>query len=538
MTLGTVFFTNDYNNKVNNLIEKEMETLIANQKLSANIQERIGLIRGYVLFGEEEYLERFNEVTDESKAIQEQLLTLTNSETEKNLITQSEQWRKYIEDYLLPVVKSDDLALAREVLKDKITPMGRSIDEGLKELATSEEEEIKANGQKLIQEGNSVIVITLLISALAIFSGLAIAYIMANRITKPIVMVSQRMELLADGDLSLPELHTKANDEIGGLVQSLNQLVTNLKMLIGEVSDSTMQVTASSEELTASAEQSTGAAEQISGLAQTAAAGAEQQQISSVEVLASMKELSVGLNQIAQNGNDMNELTSAANTSIKNGSKAVLQVVEQMNDIHGSVEETSAIISRLGGLSTEISNILALITAISEQTNLLALNAAIEAARAGEHGKGFAVVADEVRKLAEGSRQSAVQIASMISEIQNETNKAIESMQIGQAKVSEGIQFSQNVSESFVVIEQTNDGVKEKVLDVSLAIEQMTGVSDRVLTSVLEVSELARNGAEFSQSSSAANQEQLATMEEISASAQSLAHLAEGLQLQVNKFKL
>ncbi|MFZ3587687.1 methyl-accepting chemotaxis protein [Bacillus sp. DJP31] len=309
-------------------------------------------------------------------------------------------------------------------------------------------------------------------------------------------------------------------------------------MLIGEVSDSTMQVTASSEELTASAEQSTGAAEQISGLAQTAAAGAEQQQISSVEVLASMKELSVGLNQIAQNGNDMNELTSAANTSIKNGSKAVLQVVEQMNDIHGSVEETSAIISRLGGLSTEISNILALITAISEQTNLLALNAAIEAARAGEHGKGFAVVADEVRKLAEGSRQSAVQIASMISEIQNETNKAIESMQIGQAKVSEGIQFSQNVSESFVVIEQTNDGVKEKVLDVSLAIEQMTGVSDRVLTSVLEVSELARNGAEFSQSSSAANQEQLATMEEISASAQSLAHLAEGLQLQVNKFKL
>lgn len=538
VSVSTSLFVRDYNKDIEVLVEKDVELLIADEVLAANIQERIALVRGYVLFGDEEYVERFNEVTKESEEYEKKLLSLTSSEKAKQLIDESVQWQNYIEDYLIPVVKTGDRALSEGILKDKVTPMGRSIDEGFKELALNREKEIIEKGKQLVSEGATVTIVNLVVAAIGIAIGIFVAIMMATRITKPINMVSDRMKLLAEGDLSQSDLITKSKDEIGNLVSSVNQLVYNLRSLIGEVSDSTMQVTASSEELTASAEQSTQAAEQISALAQTAAAGSEKQQVSTEEVLAAMQQLSAGLDQVAKNGQDMSSLTEDAHVASANGANAVQQVVQQMNNIHGSVQETSEIITNLGSLSTEISNILALITSISEQTNLLALNAAIEAARAGEQGKGFAVVADEVRKLAEESRLSADQIASMITEIQSETTKAIKSMQSGQEIVREGIGHSKSVSEAFTNIQSANEQVNSKVTEVASAIQEMTSVSSNVLTSITEVSELAKEGASFSQSSSAANQEQLATMEEIAASAQSLARLAEGLQLQINKFKL
>ncbi|MBM6619485.1 methyl-accepting chemotaxis protein [Bacillus sp. RD4P76] len=538
VTVATAIFVNQYNQNVEELVEKDVEILIADEILAANIQERIALVRGYVLFGDDSYVERFNEVTKESHDYEKKLLTLSTSSEAKRLIEESKQWETYIEDYLFPIVNTGDRALSEGILKDKVTPMGRNIDEGFKELALKRESDIKDKGKQLLSEGSNLILINIIIALIGIVVGIFVAMMMAIRITKPINMVSDRMALLAEGDLSQEELKTKSKDEIGKLVANVNKLVRNLRVLIGEVSDSTMQVTASSEELTASAEQSTEAAEQISSLAQTAAAGSEKQQISTEEVLAAMQQLSAGLEQVAKNGHDMNLLTEDANNVSATGASAVKQVVQQMNNIQTSVKETSDIITNLGDLSTEISNILSLITSIAEQTNLLALNAAIEAARAGEQGKGFAVVADEVRKLAEESRSSADQIASMISEIQSETKKAIKSMQSGQEKVSEGIGYTNSVTEAFTDIQSTNEQVNSKVTDVASAIQEMTSVSSNVLTAITEVSELAKEGATFSQSSSAANQEQLATMEEIAASAQSLSKLAEDLQIQINKFKL
>lgn len=538
VAVSTFTQINKYNNDVELLVTKDLELLIIDEKLSANIQERIALIRGYVIFEEEEYITKFNETTEESKELQDQLLLLTDSDQAKQLIDKSVEWRSIIQDELLTAIQNGNKDEALNILKNTVTPLGREIDSGFKELAENREVGIKDLGDKLINSGSTIVLVITILSFLAIGIGIILSFYMARSISKPILQVVDRMELIAAGDLSVEPLNSKTKDEVGKLINSVNTVVLNLRSLLGTINDSTMQVSASSEQLSASAEQSTMAAEQISELAQTAAIGAEKQQSSSEEVLSFMQELAAGLTQIAETSQNVNQDTRSAFEATIEGENSVATVVTQMNHIQKSVENSSAIICELGERSKEVGHIINIISSISEQTNLLALNAAIEAARAGEHGKGFAVVADEVRKLAEETKISTQQISSIILKIQEETSNAVASMKTGSEQVESGIVFTSKVNESFNIIKHANQQVKEKVADVAIAIEQLTNVSNNVLTHTSEVSELAKESTKYSQESSAANEEQLATMEEISASAEALSNLAEDLKTSMTKFKL
>ncbi|YCA12396.1 methyl-accepting chemotaxis protein [Bacillus sp. AK128] len=537
VSIGTNAMIVNYNQKVEEMIEVESKLLVNNVKLSGNIQERIGLIRGYVLFEDQEYLDQFIAVSEESKLLEEELLKKVNSEEATKLVEMSGELVAMIDEKLVKQVESGSASFALSVLRQHVTPLGREIAGGFTVLADEREAKIEALTDELITFGNTLIIINFILAGAGILLGVLVALFMARRITLPILQVTDRMQKMAEGDFSQAELKTKAKNELGILVTSVNQLVYKLRGLIGQVEESTYQLTAASEELSASSEQSTRAAEQVSAMAQSAAEGANNQLASSEDVLASMQQLSAGLTQVSQNGREMNGLTKEALTATTSGSSKVTMVVDQMNQIQSSVRETSTRISKLGDLSGEISSILELITSISDQTNLLALNAAIEAARAGEHGKGFAVVADEVRKLAEESRKSAEQITKMIHEIQQETGQAVSSMKDGQERVEKGITFTHDVSEAFQSIQQLNEKVSSTVTEVASAIEQMTTVSGQVLSSVTEVSEIAKESARFSEESSAANEEQLATMEEVTASAASLAQLAEELNRNLSKFK-
>ncbi|MGG3921768.1 methyl-accepting chemotaxis protein, partial [Geobacillus thermodenitrificans] len=208
------------------------------------------------------------------------------------------------------------------------------------------------------------------------------------------------------------------------------------------------------------------------------------------------------------------------------------------NKVNGTVEQLAEVIKGLGRRSEQIGSIIEAIRNIAAQTNLLALNAAIEAARAGEHGRGFAVVADEVRKLAEQSAESARQIAELIAAIQEETAHAVQSMESVVNEVTAGTGVIRTSGETFSQIRAAVDEVAKQIRDVSASVSEMAASSEQIVRSVQLVADVAESTSAGTQEVSAATEEQLASMEEISASAASLSKMADDLQAIVRKFSL
>lgn len=380
------------------------------------------------------------------------------------------------------------------------------------------------------------IVISFLIVGL--LAGVVIALVVSRSISKPLKTVRQDVEQVADGNLALEDVTVKNRDEIGQLVQAFNKMKNNLREIIQGMSQSSEQLAASSEELSASAEETTAATNQVATSITDVTQTIELQGVKTEESAEVIGEIVNGIVQIAENASIVSESTMETMNQANIGSEYIEKVTSQMNTIYQANIETNNVMQSLERRSNEIGQIIMLITDIADQTNLLALNAAIEAARAGEQGKGFAVVADEVRKLAEESRKSAGQISEIIMAIQQETVKAAEMMSNGNVEVINGKELVGETRKTFLeilkLIENSNAGVQE----LSAISEEMSASAQQVGVAVEEVEKLAKTTSQSSSEIAAATEEQLATMEQISTSAISLADLAERLREMVTKFNL
>ncbi|CAM3412517.1 HAMP domain-containing methyl-accepting chemotaxis protein [Paenibacillus lupini] len=378
----------------------------------------------------------------------------------------------------------------------------------------------------------------LLLGLFAIIIGLAVALYIGRLISKPVVELSKAAEKIASGDLTSTELRIKNKDEIGDLAASFKQMRRNLRELIQKVSVNSGQVAASAEELTASAEQTTLATEQIAVTMQSVATEVENQFNTVEEASKTIYEISLGAQEIARNTQVVSESTLDAYSKASEGTDSIQTVIGQMNAISQSVNELAEVIRGLGDRSQEIGQISGVITALSKQTNLLALNAAIEAARAGEQGRGFAVVAAEVRKLAEQSSLSSQQISDLIAFIQEETSRAIHSMDTAKKEVIQGIGLVHTAGESFGSIQQSVNVVTSQIQEVSSSVQQMTAGAEQMVQSMKSITEVSEHTASGAQQVSASAEEQLESMKGITGAAQSVSQMAELLQLEIEKFKV
>ncbi|WP_438824534.1 methyl-accepting chemotaxis protein [Bacillus sp. JJ1521] len=315
-------------------------------------------------------------------------------------------------------------------------------------------------------------------------------------------------------------------------------MLDSLRELLTHVDEKSQTLAASSEELTASSEQNSQATEQVANAIQEVAVGTEQQTEMVRQTIDVVKEMSVGIQQIEANSQNVSRTATEALGIVENGEQAIKESIQQMQNINTSVADLGKIIYSLGERSEEINQIVNVISDIASQTNLLALNAAIEAASAGEHGKGFAVVADEVRKLAEQSAKSTESIRGLIATIQEDTKQAVESMNHGTEEAEKGINVVDNAGKSFTQIQQFVDEVSSQIQEVSASIAQMAQGAQQVVESVSEIDEIAKKTTGQGQEVSAATEEQLASMQEIASSAASLSYMAEELQEAVRKFRL
>lgn len=366
---------------------------------------------------------------------------------------------------------------------------------------------------------------------------LGILYIFRIYIIKPINNLIVEVNILAEGNLT-KDITIKNNDEVGDLANSFNKMVKNLREIISKVASVSQRVAASSEELSASSEETTAATEQVANTIQQLASGANSQAEEVEGTSTIINQMSAGIQQISANTQSVSQASINVSDIAGQGSKEAENAVSKIERIKDVTAETAEVVKLLGQESEQIGQIVDVIKGIADQTNLLALNAAIEAARAGEQGRGFAVVAEEVRKLAEQSSVSAQQIAELIGNIQKETNRAVEVMDVGTREVAEGVVIVNKAGNSFNVILKEVNKVVEQIQQVSAATQQMAAGSNEVVKSIDSIAAIAQQTAASSQEVSAAAEEQTASMEEVARSAQDLAMLAEELQKSVSRFKL
>lgn len=378
-------------------------------------------------------------------------------------------------------------------------------------------------------------VLTLLSIILVFMSGTAIfrtIKVNTHKINRSLLDMAS-----AGGDLT-KRLEIKNDDEFGQISASTNTLIESIANLVRKVSALTENVSASGQQLTASAQENATTIQQIANSTAEIAESSEQT-IRSMEQssnkMSHLEETTLQLNDDAQ---DLRQTSATMREAAKEGQNKIQQSAKSMMEIEEVIANTNQTVTGLGESSEEITSIIGTITSIAEQTNLLALNAAIEAARAGEHGKGFAVVADEVRKLAEQSQRAASEVATIVHTIQDEISVMVKQNEAGVSKVIQGVEITNETIQTFDAITRETEKTIRIIENMVTRIAETKNVSQDVMQSFIAVNSMAEHTAHQADQSAAAAEQGSASIQEIYASSEELSRQADSLRDLVQQFKI
>lgn len=498
------------------IVEDRYPKTVKANDISDNVNIIARALRNMILLSSRDEIDReMKRLEDARKIVGDRVADLTKtvrSEKGKQMISRLTAVRlSYIEvtQANMTLIKDGKKEQAVEHLMQKVRPVQNDYFKAIEEI-------IAYQGSLMVESGkkteSTVAKLRLVIVCLAVGSivlSVLIVLFIVRSITIPLAEGISVANRLASGDLTAT-VSTNSADEVGQLMAAMDVMVKSLRELIGRIKYAADNLASGSEQLSASAEE--------------ISRGMDGQAQRSNQIATATEEMSQTVIDVAKNTSNIAEISTQTFGQAKDGEAVVNRSVGEVQAIASTVAESSSVMQRLGSSSQEIGNIVDVINDIADQTNLLALNAAIEAARAGEQGRGFAVVADEVRKLAERTSQATSQIGTMIRAIQVEVGNAVVSMDTATNRVETGVDFSRKAGESLGSIVQSVSSLQSMVQQIASATEEMSSVSETISS---DIQSIAEGSKEIS-----------AGGEQIAQASSDLAKLATELQSVVSQFKV
>lgn len=474
---------------------KSLERTLTDEIYQASLKEA-NSVRGFLLARNESMLQAGATARGQYAEASRKLLELAQSENSNVPVEHIRQaHERYLEivDRELQLAKQGRNKEALELLRNRAVPASKALEDGIHGLVAQIE-----NGKRQLQNEKDAEVrngklITLSLCAVGTFFGLIMGSIIRRSVTTSIDKMIAFIQQLAAKNLAACDLRMADKSEIGRAGLALDEMKHSLTEMIRSIAGTAEHLASASEQISTSASQ------------QASTAGSQKDQ--TAQVATALQEMAATVQQVSENSGRAAEASRKASDTARQGGAVVEQTLVKMQLIAESVRGTAGKVEELGKRSDQIGRIVGVINDIADQTNLLALNAAIEAARAGEQGRGFAVVADEVRKLAERTTMSTKEIATMIEAVQGDTRLAVEAMEQGTRQVAEGVATTQKAGEALKEIIHMSQEVGDMVTHIATASTQQASATDDINNSMNQIARLLLESAEGAQQSEKACQE-------------------------------